>query len=135
MQALPWLLVGVGFVAVLIGWGTYLAAIPKGVPDKPLAALAATQGGAVAALAGLAWSSASPTTLGWLLWIAAPTVALTGLGFALLYSQRKVPAGELQVRVGAPMIDFETVDHTGQPFATSSLRGQRVLLKFFRGSW
>jgi cytochrome oxidase Cu insertion factor (SCO1/SenC/PrrC family) len=39
------------------------------------------------------------------------------------------------VQVGAPAPDFTALDDEGRPFALASLRGQPVLLKFFRGHW
>jgi len=55
--------------------------------------------------------------------------------FLFLTTQSGLPPGRLAVAVGAPAIDFEATDSEGRAFALSSLRGQRILLKFFRGHW
>jgi hypothetical protein len=69
-------------------------------------------GGALAALA---------IALG-LVWIALGLVAP---------QSRQRPA----IAVGAPILDFEALDHAGRRFRLSSLGAQPVLLKFFRGHW
>lgn len=61
--------------------------------------------------------------------------ALTSAGMLFLVSQRKLPDGELIARVGAPMPDFTAIDGHGQPFDLQSMKGRRLMVKFFRGSW
>lgn len=39
------------------------------------------------------------------------------------------------VAVGDPFTDFTAPDADGHPFTLSSLTGQPILLKFFRGHW
>ena len=67
------------------------------------------------------------------------TAALTGAGTAglmlSLLGLRRLPDGALIARVGAPMPPASALDERGRPFELASLRGQRVLFKFFRGSW
>lgn len=50
-------------------------------------------------------------------------------------TQSALPPSRLAVAVGSPVIDFEARDSEGRAFRLSSLRGQRILLKFFRGHW
>ena len=63
-------------------------------------------------------------------------VALALGGFILwLLTQRRLPDGELIVGVGDPMPALVATDDTGADFDLASLKGRRVMLKFFRGSW
>ena len=55
--------------------------------------------------------------------------------FGYLYSQRATPAGNLTVKVGDTLRPFTALTPEGVRFESTSLRGQRVLLKFFRGHW
>jgi hypothetical protein len=65
---------------------------------------------------------------------AAPLVPLAA-AFLYLTTQSALPPGRIAVRVGGPALDFGATDSDGRAFALSSLRGQRILLKFFRGHW
>ncbi len=57
-------------------------------------------------------------------------------GFILyLLSLRRMPDGALIAAVGQPMPALAATDDTGQPFDLAALRGRRVMVKFFRGSW
>jgi hypothetical protein len=58
-----------------------------------------------------------------------------GGGILWLLTQRKLPDGELIAAVGQPMPPLSAPDNTGAPFVLASLKGRRVMLKFFRGSW
>lgn len=51
--------------------------------------------------------------------------------------QRNYPLGKPQVvsAEGKPAPDFTLPDQDGKPFQLSSLRGQRVLLIFYRAHW
>lgn len=70
-----------------------------------------------------------------------PTIGLFtltgGTGALILYllSIRKLPDGALTARVGQPMPAFEAIDGHGQPFDLQSMKGRRLMVKFFRGSW
>lgn len=59
----------------------------------------------------------------------------TAMGMLYLVSLRKLPDGSLTARVGEPMPAFEAIDGHGQPFDLRSLKGRRLMVKFFRGSW
>jgi hypothetical protein len=61
-------------------------------------------------------------------------VAMGG-GILLLLTQRKLPDGALIATVGEPMPALSAPDHTGTAFDLASLKGKRVMVKFFRGSW
>ena len=81
------------------------------------------------------------TTLALALQPGAATGALFGINAAMgvfilwLLTQRKLPDGDLIARTGEPMPAFAAPDHTGTPFDLASLKGKRVMVKFFRGSW
>lgn len=124
-----------GMVSVLAGWIGYMATIPKGrVPERPTTTFVLTLGGAAVAVVGVglaategAWSAATLAPAG--------VAVLMAAFFAWLFSQRRVPAGDLQVEVGEPLLPFEAKRADGSAFSTAELKGKRVLLKFFRGSW
>jgi hypothetical protein len=60
-----------------------------------------------------------------------------GMGVGLLYllSLRTLPDGALTAQVGRPMPAFEAIDGQGQPFDLQSMKGRRLMVKVFRGSW
>ena len=125
-----------GLLLVNVAWLSYLALIPREkVPAKPHLFSLAMVAGAGLSLWSL-WpslSGAAPhSSLLWLL--AGLTVALAFFFFFLL-AQAPMPDGAIRVEVGGKLIAFEAVDGAGQSFASSSLAGQAVLLKFFRGHW
>ena len=55
--------------------------------------------------------------------------------FLFLTTQSALPPGRIAVVGGGPALDFTASDSDGRAFTLSSLRGQRILLKFFRGHW
>lgn len=73
-----------------------------------------------------------PSGLTWSLGVL--SISMGGLVLFLL-SQRRLPDGALIATLGEPMPALSAVDHTGAAFDLASLQGQRVLFKFFRGSW
>jgi len=58
-----------------------------------------------------------------------------GVGIFWLLTQRKLPDGHLIASLGQPMPALSAPDDTGAPFDLSDLKGKRVMVKFFRGSW
>ncbi|HHH31330.1 MAG TPA: hypothetical protein ENK57_23695 [Polyangiaceae bacterium] len=128
-------LAAAGMVSVLAGWAGYMATISEGrVPERPTATFVLTLGGAAVAVVGVAlaakeaaWSAATLAPAGF-------AVFMAGF-FAFLFSIRRVPEGNLQVEVGEPLLPFEAKRADGSAFSTDDLKGKRVLLKFFRGSW
>lgn len=131
MDVTAGLLIGAGFVSVMVAWGTYLATIPGGtVPERPTAWVIATGGGALAAIAGLVWGA--PGILGVVL---ASFAILMGGFFVFLIQLRKTPIGDIRVSVGDALLPFTATHSSGEPFHTDAFSGKRVLLKFFRGGW
>jgi hypothetical protein len=62
-------------------------------------------------------------------------VLMVAAVFLFLTTQSALPAGRIAVAVGGPALEFTASDSDGRTFMLSSLRGQRILLKFFRGHW
>jgi hypothetical protein len=57
-------------------------------------------------------------------------------GFILwLLTQRRLPDGALIASVGQPMPPLSATTDTGVAFDLAALKGRRVMVKFFRGSW
>ena len=134
MAVSPIVLAGAGLTAALGSWATYLATVPSGkVPLRPYGHLALQAAGAGLGIAGLATAFNTGNLLAPAL-LATPAVTLAGL-FAWLYSQRATPVGQLRVSVGDTLRPFVALTPEGKTFDVASLRGKRVLLKFFRGHW
>jgi len=130
----PLLLAGAGFATVLGSWVTYFATVPSGkVPLRPFGHLAAQAAGTALGVAGLASALGTGSVLGPAL-LAVPAVTMGAL-FGFLYTQRATPVGRLRVSVGDPLRPFTALTPEGDTFDAASLRGKRVLLKFFRGHW
>ena len=67
--------------------------------------------------------------------VLAVVAAVTGGFLIWLVGQRRVPDGELIVDVGDALPELVAPNQDGEIINLADLRGQRVLLKFFRGSW
>jgi hypothetical protein len=81
---------------------------------------------------GIAALTREPGWIGGGLAAVAIAVGLVWIALGLVAPQsRQQPT----IRVGGPLPDFEAPDHEGRIFRLSSLRGQPILLKFFRGHW
>ena len=86
---------------------------------------------ALAALVALAWRGGPVAAV-------APMVVVALVGgvlFAVIYRTRRVPLGDLRVSEGDGLLPFRALLPDGSPFESSALRGERILLKFFRGQW
>ena len=56
------------------------------------------------------------------------------LGWTLVFS--RMPARELAVKPGDPMLDFALPDQDGRAFSSAALRGKTAALYiFYRGDW
>lgn len=129
-------LAATGMALVLLGWVTYLATVPRGtVPVVPTRHMIAEGVGlllAIGALTQLGGASLSVVIAIGLM----TTVSVTGGSlFFFLLTQRKTPIGDITIAVGDTLPRFTATDHEGAAFDSESLRGERVLLKFFRGHW
>ncbi|RIK98048.1 MAG: hypothetical protein DCC71_21295, partial [Proteobacteria bacterium] len=89
-------------------------------------------GVAIAAALAIAALAREP---GWIAGALAALVVAVAALFLFLTTQSALPRGRVAVAVGAPALDFAASDADGRAFALGSLRGQRILLKFFRGHW
>lgn len=126
----------VAFAAVLLGWLSYLALIPREkVPKKPYVfsgwMLAASVLSISPFVVPLGLSEGSrPLSL-----LLAIITLLLSLFFFFLLSQAPMPDGSIQCHEGKPLPPFDALDTNGSTFASSELQGQAFLLKFFRGHW
>jgi cytochrome oxidase Cu insertion factor (SCO1/SenC/PrrC family) len=61
------------------------------------------------------------------------------LGLGVVYSGLLAISGQSkqppEFAIGSPIPDFTVPDENGEPFQIADLRGQPVLIKFFRGHW
>ena len=136
MNGISLLLAVLGFLLVMGTWGWYMATIPRGnVPVWPIGSIILLSLGVVSALGALvsigsAWLGGTIIVL----ILSVMSIGMAGFFFWLL-TQRKTPIGDLQVAVGDTILPFDAVTSDGRPFHTDQIKGQRILLKFFRGGW
>ena len=124
------LLVLVGFFVVMGFAVQYFLTIAKEtVPVNPWPHIAIFGGGALVAVLG---AILDPNVVTILL---AVTTAATGIFLIWLLGQRRVPDGELIVEVSDPFPELIAPNQNGKMIDISDLLGQRILFKFFRGSW
>lgn len=124
------LLAFAGLSIAFVVWGFYLVDIAKNtVSEMPILSIflqLVAVGAAAVALAK------SPSAL-----IIPPSAFALTLGglFLFLITQRKTPVGKIKVKVGDILLPFSAKTSDGSDFESASFTGQRILLKFFRGSW
>jgi hypothetical protein len=126
-------LIMIGFTLILLTWVVYLAAIPREkVPARPVLHVVVMVFGLIAMVTGLS-SSLNPLD------ILAVVLGLSGIGLAALFlfllTIARLPDGDLRVAVGDTMLAFAAPDSSGKVINSDDWRGQRILLKFFRGKW
>lgn len=125
-----------GFVVVMGTLVPYLRTIPRNkVPEKVTGLVTGLWLGVGLAVAAIAWSVYSTGTVGVAVIAPAAFALMMGGFFLWVVSQRKVPAGDLQVKLDGQLLPFKTTTSEGLPFDTGDLAGKRTLLKFFRGGW
>ncbi len=131
----PILMSAAGLLALLAAVARYATQVSRGSnPRTPTAlAIALFASVGLAALALLwVWNSNGP----WLVVVALSLTTWVSATLLLyLHSQRRVPLDTLRVGVGEPLIPFRALTPEGNTFHSESLRGERFLLKFFRGEW
>ena len=125
----------VGFGAIAVAWGHYLSTIPvEKVPARPVIHSAIMAVGLVLLLLSFSRSMSNGDSLLAPLLLSLFGIMLAGLFYYLL-SIAGLPDGQLTVRVGQSLPSFQAMDDRGVPVNSQTWRGQRTLLKFFRGSW
>lgn len=60
---------------------------------------------------------------------------LVSASMLYIFSLAPLPDGQLIATVGQPLPALVAPDQDGAPFDVASLKGGRVMVKFFRGSW
>ncbi len=132
---MPATIAAVGLLLVLGAWVQYLASIPEErVAVRPRGTVTVQSLGVLLSACGtwLAWRGGTG-------WIGAAVLLAVGSGlmafFIYLIRTAPLPDGDLQVAVGDQLPSFAASDVDGRTFRSEELEGQRVLLKFFRGSW
>jgi hypothetical protein len=125
-----------GFLVVMGTLVSYLRTIPRGtVPVQVGGLVTGLSLGSVLAAAAIVWSfqGSGAAHVG----VIAPAAfaLMMGTFFLWVVSQRKVPAGDLQVKVGDKLLSFAATTSDGAGFSSDELAGKRTLLKFFRGGW
>ncbi len=85
--------------------------------------------------AGLGIAALALGTGSWLANIAAGLAIFAGAFFLLTVAIGKQTGGSGQFQAGSRLPTFSAPDENGELFDISSLSGQPILLKFFRGHW
>ncbi len=81
--------------------------------------------GVLGLVLGTGWASGIPATF----------AAVSGGIFLAIQLQAGQARRKPGFALGQPLPDFVAPDDSGAPFASASLRGKPLLLKFFRGHW
>jgi hypothetical protein len=120
----------------MAGWVHYMASIPRNrVPVRPVAHVTLQVLGMGMGTLALVLGVSSEAGLGALAVVFASLALMMGAAFLYILSQRKVPMGNIRLKVGEKLPTFTATTSEGVPFTSNALHGRRVLLKFFRGSW
>jgi len=124
------LLAILGLSLVSVSWLHYLWLIPQErVPARPIIHTALMTAGLIFSV-GAPWVDASLLSAG----LGVVTAPLAFLFFYLL-TQARLPDTEIAVTVGDELLGFTATDPSGVAVGPAEWRGERVLLKFFRGGW
>lgn len=132
-------LAGAGLLLVMSTWIAYLSTIPRAkVPTNPSLYTLAQLAGVVfvgvslkLTLESEALSSGARIAV----YIAVGMSLMLFSTWLFLMATRKTPAGAIKVGVGDSVLPFVAPRSDGTSFELASLKGERYLLKFFRGSW
>ncbi len=86
-------------------------------------------------LAGVLGALALSQSPGWLVGVPAVFSIVIALFFSLTVAIGGQFVGPGAIAVGATLPTFTAIDENGETFDSSSLAGNPVLIKFFRGHW
>ncbi|MGI2143807.1 peroxiredoxin family protein [Shewanella frigidimarina] len=125
-----------GLIITLMGTMFYFAKVKqRQTPKLPVLFFAALIVGSCFSLLALFFTFQSFSILSVaVIVIAVMQLMMTAL-FYITFKQAKTPLGNLQVSVGDKLLEFEATTSEGTRFSSQSFKGQRVLLKFYRGAW
>lgn len=125
-----------GLLSTLTGFAVYFSKMKKNsAPKMPVGVTSGLLGGlflgayAISLFGGLSLLSKIAIVLPFIFTL------LLGSVFFFFLLQKKPPLNEIKVKQGDRLLSFSSMDENGQPFSSDELKGQRVLLKFFRGAW
>ena len=126
----------VGLVILITGVIRYLATIVKNnVPDVPYSLFFTLAIGAASGVYSLYLVASDSLMM--IIAVAIPaSISLFISGFfTFIFTQKNTPIGNIKVKVGDRILPFSAMNADGQEFSDSQWQNQRVLLKFYRGSW
>tara|TARA_B110000211_G_scaffold228326_2_gene284372 strand:- start:716 stop:1537 length:822 start_codon:yes stop_codon:yes gene_type:complete len=125
-----------GLVVMFIGISVYFSKLIKNkVPETPVGLFLALFVGVVSGVVSL--YLAIPNSFLAVLPVAIPASLslFLALFFLFVFSHKKTPIGNIQVKIGDKLLPFNTTTAQGTEFSEQDLLGKRTLLKFYRGSW
>ncbi|PSW15782.1 hypothetical protein C9J01_01840 [Photobacterium rosenbergii] len=126
----------VGLFATIIGAGSYFYKVKKHrTPDKPIFFVIMLIVGFISSVSSLTLTLQSFRFFSIMVILFATIPILMSIVFTVTFRGSKAPVGRLQVATGDTLLPFSAIKADGTYFSTSELKGLRVLLKFYRGSW
>lgn len=125
-----------GLVVLIIGVSRYFSTIVKNnVPVVPYSLFFALAIGAASGVYSLFLVASDGTTM--IIAVAIPAlISLFTSGLlTFIITQKNTPIGDIKVKVGDRILPISAMNADGKKFNDTQWQNQRVLLKFYRGSW
>jgi len=134
-MTLPTLLIAFsGLFSTISGVTSYMAKLKKSkTPKVPITLfIGFILGNGLGAYALYLASTTTEIAVAFTLFLT--SFSITALLLFFLF-KRKVPLGDIKVKVGGPVLPFIAASAKGDTFTNENLLGKRTLFKFYRGSW
>ncbi|TDO99536.1 peroxiredoxin family protein [Marinomonas balearica] len=125
-----------GFVFTFATIVLYFRTIPRGTVPKSVTGLTARLVlGVSSSVMGIFLGATGVGSASLAVYLPAGFSIAFGSLILFFLSQRKIPLGDLKVKVGDKIQPFTSTTSAGQHFSSDEFHGRRVLLKFYRGGW
>ncbi|MBT3134392.1 redoxin domain-containing protein [Alteromonas sp. ALT199] len=126
----------VGFLTTAVGAVLYFAKVKKRrTPKVPVLFITALAIGSLLSTIAIILTVQSLSSGSLLVFLMSAMPLMMTTVFFVTFKEAKPPLGNLQVKVGDKVPQFQAKNIDGTVFDANHLIGQRTLLKFFRGSW
>ena len=125
-----------GFLTTAIGAVLYFAKVKKRrTPKVPVLFITALVIGSLFSAIAILLTIQSLSIGSVLVLLLSAMPLMMATVFIVTFKEAKPPLGNLQAKVGDKVPQFQAKNIDGTVFNANHLKGQRTLLKFFRGSW
>lgn len=126
----------VAALSTIAGAFSYFSKVKnRQTPKMPLLFIMSLIVGSVFGVAALYVTAQSPSWSTIVVILLATMPVMMSAVFYKTFKESKSPLGDIQVQVGDKVLPFAATRANGSEFTHEELKGQRILLKFFRGSW